>query len=223
MLYQDGATAASKRPTQATLLQVFSGISRLMHPMMPFLSEEIWQHLPHTEGSVMVQPYPKPEDYVDDIAAATEAGFVAEVVKAIRRMRSEYSVAPKDRVTFTCSANATQQGYLQKHAAVVATLAKADATALAGASSQAGGHRCRRRGRSLCAVGGAHRLRGGKSTVAKRDCQARQRERPPRQTARQCLFRRTRSRRSGGGKARAFGCTQSQKAALNAALQRLSA
>ena len=222
VLYQDGATAAGKRSTQATLLQVFSGISRLMHPMMPFLSEEIWQHLPQTDGSVMLQPYPKPEDYLDDADAAAEAGFIAEVVKAVRRMRSEYSVAPKDRITFTVHATATQQGYLQKHVAVVATLAKADATPWPGQAPKQAATDVVAGAEVFVPLAGLIDFAAEKSRLEKEIAKLdKEGERLGKQLGNAAFVERA-PEEVVAEKRALLAATQSQKASLDAALQRLS-
>jgi valyl-tRNA synthetase len=92
------------------------------------LSEEIWQKLPQTEGYVVAQPYPKATDWADDAAARDEAGFIAQVIIAIRRTRSEFGVAPKDRIEVHIDASDVQQKWLLAHAPVLHTLARAQLT-----------------------------------------------------------------------------------------------
>lgn len=98
-LYQD-KDLDQKRMTQRTLLKVLDHILRMLHPFMPFVTEEIWQRLPlkKENGSVMVTPFPKPEERFDDEQAEEEMGLVIEVVTALRNIRGEMSIPPADQV-----------------------------------------------------------------------------------------------------------------------------
>jgi valyl-tRNA synthetase len=92
---------------RAVLWSVLDRITRLLHPYMPFLSEEIWQHVVRTgsaaarrlsgwdtelPGSVMIAAWPRPVD--QDTSAEREMGLLMDVVQAVRTVRSEYRVDP---------------------------------------------------------------------------------------------------------------------------------
>ena len=79
--YQQGA--------RETLYKVFHAITRLMHPIMPFLSEELWQRLSGTEGFIINASYPKPEEFEADQAALDQVAFLQEVITEVRRVRAE--------------------------------------------------------------------------------------------------------------------------------------
>jgi valyl-tRNA synthetase len=88
-LYNDDAPAADKHAARQTLATVFHALLRLMHPIMPFLSEEIWQHLPGTEGSIMAASYPKADSFPADAEALVEVAMLQAVITEIRRIRAE--------------------------------------------------------------------------------------------------------------------------------------
>ncbi|HET6344553.1 MAG TPA: valine--tRNA ligase, partial [Myxococcota bacterium] len=133
-LYSETAPEAQKNATREVLLEVFGTVARLMHPFMPFLSEELWQLLPGTQGSIMEQRYPSKEEFAEDAAAMAEAGFVADVIVAIRRVRAEFGVSPKERVKALVRGTPTQLGWLAQHTAVVQNLARADVSVLSAAA-----------------------------------------------------------------------------------------
>lgn len=84
----------SRRAAQATLWRTFEETMRLLHPFMPFLSEEVWQRLvpDARRSSVMIQPWP--EGGERDLAAEREMELIMEVIRAIRNLRSEMHVPP---------------------------------------------------------------------------------------------------------------------------------
>jgi len=104
-----------RRTTQYVLWSVLEHLLRLLHPIMPFITEEIWQTLPKGERcslrgsggdwapSIMLAPYPLPrEDWqFDDAASRMEQ--VMEVISAIRTIRGEMEVAPSRSITVILS------------------------------------------------------------------------------------------------------------------------
>jgi valyl-tRNA synthetase len=92
---QDPSKAAERWKIQGTLVTALDVAMRLLHPFMPFLTEEIWQQLPKPQGapqSIMITLYPIPDPrYVDDASEASMA-LVQKVVTTIRMLRTEKSV-----------------------------------------------------------------------------------------------------------------------------------
>jgi len=84
--------------TRQTLTAVLEQVLRLMHPVTPFVTEELWQQLPadgRAAGSIMRAPYPTAEPaWFDDEADATAATMI-ELVRAVRNIRAEMGIAPK--------------------------------------------------------------------------------------------------------------------------------
>jgi len=79
--------------TQRVLLHVLSGIVRLLHPIMPYITEEIFQKLPHRqEQSIMIAPFPRADDTLIDQELSEQIDYVLEVVRSLRNIRQQYSV-----------------------------------------------------------------------------------------------------------------------------------
>jgi valyl-tRNA synthetase len=99
-LYGD-ATPEAQQGARYTLLTVFNTLIRLLHPIMPFLTEEIWQKLaPYgTSGTIMTAAFPKPEDFPEDPESLAEVAWLQEAITAIRRIRSEMQLANKVELT----------------------------------------------------------------------------------------------------------------------------
>ncbi|MFB3887391.1 MAG: valine--tRNA ligase [Thermodesulfobacteriota bacterium] len=99
-LYQD-TDPLRKRLTQGTLLKVLDSALRLLHPFMPFITEEIWQQLPLRKqtDSIMIASFPKPDDRFDDEEVQDEMGLVIEIITAIRNIRGEMNVPPGEEIS----------------------------------------------------------------------------------------------------------------------------
>ena len=85
---------ARKLATQHALVTTLETTLRLLHPFMPFITEEIWQRLPHEGDSIMIAPYPKLGRRRVDTEAEREMAVVMGVVTAIRNIRGEMHLAP---------------------------------------------------------------------------------------------------------------------------------
>lgn len=88
---------AARHTAQAVLLEVLEGTMRLLHPFMPFLTEEIWQNFPGSGQSIMLQPWPELPAY-RDAAAEKNMTLLMDTIKAIRNIRAEMKVAPGQKV-----------------------------------------------------------------------------------------------------------------------------
>lgn len=92
-LYGRSGTAA-KQASQYVLWQVLEGTLRLLHPFMPFITEEVWQHLPHEGETIMLSSWPEVDKRYVDTEVETKMAAVMDMVRAIRNVRSEKKVAP---------------------------------------------------------------------------------------------------------------------------------
>ena len=98
---EDSQAAAS---TRHTLLYVLESLLRLLHPLVPFVTEELWRQVASRLGvegdSISLQPYPQPEDFAGQDYAGAEADieWFKAMVSALRRVRSELGVSPGKQV-----------------------------------------------------------------------------------------------------------------------------
>ncbi len=79
---------------QNVISYVLTGALKLLHPFMPFITEEIYQSLPHTCESIMISEYPKYDENLRFAEQADEMSKIIDAIKAIRARRSEMNVAP---------------------------------------------------------------------------------------------------------------------------------
>jgi len=114
-LYQP-QSPAGRRGAQATVLAALETVLRLLHPFMPFVTEELWQALPAAGESVMVAPYPEADPEKLDPAVEKELGRVQEVVTAVRNLRGEnlVPVGAKAKVTLLCEDQATARFFEER-------------------------------------------------------------------------------------------------------------
>ena len=86
-----GEDGAAKDSARATLLTVLQTTLRLLHPIMPFVTEEIWQNLPGTEGSISIAPYPIADEALVDPEAEAGMALVIGSITALRALRAEFT------------------------------------------------------------------------------------------------------------------------------------
>ena len=83
---------------QSVMQTVLSGVLRLLHPFVPFITEEIWQRMPHTEGSIMIAQFPQGTDFIYDEESIKEMDLIKEVITGVRNIRGEMNIPPKKDV-----------------------------------------------------------------------------------------------------------------------------
>jgi valyl-tRNA synthetase len=99
VLVSEQSSAALCRGTRHTLVEVLESALRLLHPLMPFVTEEIWQRVAPLAGkhgdTLMLQPYPGSEKSLIDHEAMTEMSWLMEFILGIRKIRGEMNIAPR--------------------------------------------------------------------------------------------------------------------------------
>ena len=90
-------TEADQQRAKRVLLEVLDRSLRLLHPFMPFITEEIWQKLRGIEPSIMVAPYPVGEEMLEDAEAVRMVRAVQAMITTVRNARAERGFTPKDR------------------------------------------------------------------------------------------------------------------------------
>ncbi|TAL09955.1 MAG: valine--tRNA ligase [Nitrospirae bacterium] len=112
--------------TRATLVESFETVLRLLHPFMPFITEEIWQAVPHAGDSVMMAPYPAQNTAFVKENIEQELEGSLKVVAGIREIRGIQAIAPSKElaVTVATPTHAIEQS-LRLHQGLIASLARA--------------------------------------------------------------------------------------------------
>jgi len=121
-----GTRQERRNAVQHTLWYVLSHTMKLLHPIMPFITEEIWQHLPHDGPSIVISPWPQPLSGWTDPPAEREMNTLMAVVRAIRSLRTELSVPPAQRVPLSLRAGKEAQQILERTRPYLAVLARVD-------------------------------------------------------------------------------------------------
>ncbi len=98
VLQSDDSPAALKRGTRRTLLTVLESLLRLMHPLMPFVTEEIWQQVAPRAGvageTIMLQPYPVAQNVAGQERSVADIDWVRQFILGIRQIRGEMDISP---------------------------------------------------------------------------------------------------------------------------------
>ncbi len=98
ILQSDDSSDAERQATRRTLVEVLETLLRLMHPIMPFITEEIWQRVSPLAGvaadTISHQPYPDPDNFPVDEEAESELDWVRDFVLGVRQIRGEMKVPP---------------------------------------------------------------------------------------------------------------------------------
>jgi valyl-tRNA synthetase len=124
-LYQPESPEA-RAVTQRTLVETLEATLRLLHPFMPFISEELWQRLPHQGESIMIAPFPKAARKGRDPEAERLMAPVLDFVGAIRTIRSESRISPAVELAVSVKpAGPEVAATLEQSAAVIGSLARA--------------------------------------------------------------------------------------------------
>jgi valyl-tRNA synthetase len=120
VLQSDSVSAAMKRGTRKTLVEILEALQRALHPLMPFITEEIWQGVAGLAGragpTVMLASYPQATEYPHDEVAEKEIGWVQSFVLGVRQIRGEMNIKPS-RLIPVLLRNASDQDkiYAERH------------------------------------------------------------------------------------------------------------
>ncbi len=131
VLWDEKASAEIMRGTRRTLVRVLEAILRLMHPLMPYLTEEIWQSIKELAGkqgdTIMLQPFPSAQDELRDEAAEADIHWLKAVITGIRNIRGEMNIAPgKLLPVFFANGDTDDQKRLDENRQFLSKLANLD-------------------------------------------------------------------------------------------------
>jgi valyl-tRNA synthetase len=141
VLQSDEASAESKRGTQATLIEVLETLLRVMHPLMPFITEEIWQQVAPRASldtdTIMLRPYPEPDADAQDDAAVADIEWVRHFILGIRQIRGEMDISPgKPLPVLLQDASETDQSRATTYAHLLARVGRVESVTVLGAGEQ---------------------------------------------------------------------------------------
>ncbi|MDD9147702.1 valine--tRNA ligase [Sporolactobacillus sp. CQH2019] len=111
-----GADGPAKNTARSVLTYVLDKVLKLLHPIMPFITEEIWQHLPHSGETIMRSEWPDSAAEWTDPAAEEEMALLQNIIRSVRNIRSDNHVAPKKPVAILIrSASEKETGILNRN------------------------------------------------------------------------------------------------------------
>ncbi len=150
VLYDDQGGAAEKNGTKHVLYETMNVIARMIHPMMPFLSEEVWHAVPHpgtgAVGFVATAPFPRAEDFNHDEHVLRDMGEFQAMVTEARRIRADMDLAPRTQLEVHI-ADEGLRARLAHHERALRDMGKLDIRAFSGrpkgyATGVVSGHEC---------------------------------------------------------------------------------
>jgi valyl-tRNA synthetase len=127
----NGQDENAKKAALSVLMEVLSGVIRMLHPIMPFITEELWQTLSgyirygNKNSSIMSAPWPESDETKVDEPAIKEMARVMEFVTAIRMIRSEMNVPPGKNIQVIVKITSEEQtSFLDRNSQYIRSLAK---------------------------------------------------------------------------------------------------
>ncbi|HYL49959.1 MAG TPA: valine--tRNA ligase, partial [Stellaceae bacterium] len=121
-----GSDAAAKAETRAMTAWVLARLVHLLHPIMPFVTEELWKHLAGGKGGLLIQSqWPTLEAELVDRAASAEMDWVVALIAQIRTARAEMNVPPAQEIAaYVTEAGGDEKDWLTRHDALIRRLAR---------------------------------------------------------------------------------------------------
>jgi valyl-tRNA synthetase len=115
-----------KMETKWTLRSVLEIVLLLLHPFMPFITEEIWSYLPGREADIMVSPWPEPDRSMIDEDAEGKMGILQDVVREIRAIRAEMGISPSRTIPCILRCEGDLLTTFAENSIFISSLAKVD-------------------------------------------------------------------------------------------------
>ena len=120
VLQSDTATPQAKLGTRLTLVRTLETLLRALHPLAPFITEEIWQRVRPVAGAsgdtIMRASYPSADEIASDAHAEAQMRWVQEFILGVRQIRGEMDIAPSRKIdVFLQNASAEDLGHLERH------------------------------------------------------------------------------------------------------------
>ncbi|MCG8539642.1 MAG: class I tRNA ligase family protein, partial [Clostridia bacterium] len=115
----------SKRTAQTVLLEVLESLLKLLHPFMPYITEEIWGHLPNSKGCIIVSQWPKTLEEKIKPLEEKKMELIMDAIKNIRNIRAEMNVVPSRKAKVIVVANKDVFNIIEENKDYLITLANA--------------------------------------------------------------------------------------------------
>ncbi len=115
----------SKRTAQTVLLEVLESLLKLLHPFMPYITEEIWGHLPNSKGCIIVSQWPKTLEEKIKPLEEKKIELIMDAIKNIRNIRAEMNVVPSRKAKVIVVANKDVFNIIEENKDYLITLANA--------------------------------------------------------------------------------------------------
>ncbi|WP_416151379.1 valine--tRNA ligase [Salipaludibacillus sp. HK11] len=104
----NGEDEEAKHTTRSVLAYALDETMRLLHPFMPFITEEVWQHLPHKGDSITVASWPEKKVELTNGQAVKDMQLLQEIIRSVRNTRSELNVPMSKQITLYVKANSSE-------------------------------------------------------------------------------------------------------------------
>jgi valyl-tRNA synthetase len=142
VIQSETSSEAAKRGTRQTLAEILEALQRALHPLMPFITEEIWQLAAPLAGrkgeTVMLQPFPKPGEFAPEPQAEREIEWIRNFILGVRQIRSGMDIPPSKKLPLLLqNASAEDLARISQHRAYLDRLAGLESVTVleAGASA----------------------------------------------------------------------------------------
>jgi valyl-tRNA synthetase len=135
VLQSDSSSAEARRGTRRTLIGILEGLLRLLHPIMPFVTEEIWQQVAPRAGidapTIMLQPYPQPATAEADEHAVADIEWLRKFILGVRQIRGEMDIPPgKPLPVILENASAADQRRAAEHVSLLERVGRVESVTL---------------------------------------------------------------------------------------------
>jgi valyl-tRNA synthetase len=117
-------TPAAKQATQHTLVSVLEETLRLLHPLMPFITEELWQRLPHDGTSIVIASYPRAVTPAIDPEVDRFVALIMGAISSIRTIRGEMRIGPGPLLEVTVRPGTEDGRLFTEHQALIESLSR---------------------------------------------------------------------------------------------------
>ncbi|MBF0589959.1 MAG: valine--tRNA ligase, partial [Magnetococcales bacterium] len=128
VIYEGEGDSDAAIAARRTMIQVLESAIRLLHPLMPYITEELWQKLAPLAGrageTIMLAPWPESDNALIDAACEREVEGVMSVITGVRNIRGEMNIPPGRPLEMLVTGDAEGLGWIQRHETLIKALAK---------------------------------------------------------------------------------------------------